>query len=677
MTPAGALTASNATITGTVTASAGSIGGWAINSSYLGATNVGLAPADFPFYAGAAYDFRSSAPFRVTTAGVLTATSGSVGGWTLGANSLAGGNATLHNSGYLSLGTGNDIARLDAADATYRLWAGHTTAASAPFRVTKAGALTASNANITGTINATAGNFTGSVYVGVAAPRIHIDGVNKRIESTNFASGTSGFRIEGETGNAEFNNVVLRGVLTATAIQYGYVLATNGSIVVVKAAGRSLNSFSAPKEGIGTLDIEDPDGMTHAAAGGLWAVNDVIRLQEPLAGDFWGAVTAKTDMTTYWQLAVEDRSTSGNGTFPAGAAVLNYGQSGDGVVRITADASNSPYISIATHAGSPWLSLTERARLGNLTGVSGASGYGLWTDNGYFTGAVNASAGAIGGWTIASGHLYAGSGSNRAGLQPASYPFYAGSETPASAPFRVTPAGALTAIAGNIAGWTLATTRLSWNDGNQGIGMATYNDTDGFAFWAGDYRPAYAEFRVSNNGALFASSATITGSITANSGSIAGALTMGGSGSISDGSNFKLDAGGLILATGVTNAFTFKSGLTGGTYAQIYSNGSSGLNVDGTAYPLYLNSGQNLSLNASAGSSSYALLLKANGGTVVEVQPNELGFFGATPVTRPAAYTFTNGTTDRTINCDSTTVAELADVVYTLWSDLRNLGLLQ
>jgi hypothetical protein len=69
----------------------------------------------------------------------------------------------------------------------------------------------------------------------------------------------------------------------------------------------------------------------------------------------------------------------------------------------------------------------------------------LWATSADITGTITASAGSIAGWTIASGHLYSGTGANRTGLQPASYPFYAGSETPAAAPFRVTQAGALTA----------------------------------------------------------------------------------------------------------------------------------------------------------------------------------------------------------------------------------------
>lgn len=48
----------------------------------------------------------------------------------------------------MTLGTGNDVAIVSASDATYRFWAGHATAASAPFSVTKGGAMYASNATM-------------------------------------------------------------------------------------------------------------------------------------------------------------------------------------------------------------------------------------------------------------------------------------------------------------------------------------------------------------------------------------------------------------------------------------------------------------------------------------------------------------------------------------------------
>lgn len=548
------------------------------------------------------------APFRVNqqgeawltnahVSGELTALSGTVGGWVINGDSLSKNNTTLHSGGYLNLGTGNDVARIDASNSIYRLWVGHADAATAPFSVTKWGALLASNATITGTItanggsiagwtiaeghlytgsgtgrtglrpvdfpfyaggedpaqaqfrvsssgvltaneayitgtiNAGAGDITGNLYVGSSDPRIVIDGTRKFVESTNFASGTSGFRLNGVTGDAEFNNITARGVLAVSVLQYGYILATNGTIWVTRAAGRTLSALAVPGGASSAIDVEDPEGMPHSSAGALWLTGHVIRVREPMIGDYWGTVSSKTDMGTYWRLTITKQYSFGSGTIPIGAAILNYGTSGDGVVRITADANDSPYISIATHSGSPWTTLTERARLGNLTGISGASGYGLWTDNGYFTGTVYANAGLIGGWTIEHDRLI----TSTVGMSPADYPFYAGVTftNRAAAPFRVTPAGVLTATSGTVGGWTLAETSLTGGNAtlhNSGyLSLGTGDDIarlDAFdatyRLWIGNSAAESALFKVSKAGVLTASGVSISGSITATSGTFGG-----------------------------------------------------------------------------------------------------------------------------------------------------------
>lgn len=54
----------------------------------------------------------------------------------------------------------------------------------------------------------------------------------------------------------------------------------------------------------------------------------------------------------------------------------------------------------------------------------------------------------------------------------------------------------------------------------------------------------------------------------------------------------------------------------------------------------------------------------------------KLGFFNATPVVQPSAYTTSNVTTDRTYDANATTLDEVADVLGTLISDLKSLGLI-
>jgi len=87
--------------------------------------------------------------------GNLTATAGSIGGWTIGATSL-------------TAGTGATTVGLDSGGTNPALYAGSATPASAPFRVSNAGKLTASDIVATGTINAQAGYLSAGVYVDTA-----------------------------------------------------------------------------------------------------------------------------------------------------------------------------------------------------------------------------------------------------------------------------------------------------------------------------------------------------------------------------------------------------------------------------------------------------------------------------------------------------------------------------
>lgn len=84
-----------------------------------------------------------------------------ISGWTLGATTLTGGNATLDSAGQLILGTSNNVAVISASDSTYRIWVGNAAAGSAAFSVTKAGVMSATGATISGTVTASSGTIGG------------------------------------------------------------------------------------------------------------------------------------------------------------------------------------------------------------------------------------------------------------------------------------------------------------------------------------------------------------------------------------------------------------------------------------------------------------------------------------------------------------------------------------
>lgn len=66
-----------------------------------------------------------------------------------------------------------------------------------------------------------------------------------------------------------------------------------------------------------------------------------------------------------------------------------------------------------------------------------------------------------------------------------------------------------------------------------------------------------------------------------------------------------------------------------------------------------------------------------NGLVVGDKTDAKLGFFGKAPASRPAAYTVTNWTSDKAMDCDTAADAEIADVLGTVINDLITLGLLQ
>lgn len=94
-------TADTLTVKGSITATTGAIGGFSIGSDYIrdAANSFGLASTvtggdDVRFWAGDTYANRATAPFRVTEAGVVTATSATISG-TITASQIEGGNFTI------------------------------------------------------------------------------------------------------------------------------------------------------------------------------------------------------------------------------------------------------------------------------------------------------------------------------------------------------------------------------------------------------------------------------------------------------------------------------------------------------------------------------------------------------------------------------------------------------
>ena len=201
---------------------AGKVGGWSVNSNaiYRGTegaddtytTNNG----DITFGAGwiSAKQFKIASNGNATFKGNLTGATGTF------SDTVSGATIT---GGTISIGSSNNIFKADSNG----IYLGNATFASAPFRVTPGGALTATNATITGVITAESG------FIGTAAAGWSI--ASNKIFNTNIDIDNANNRIDFKSGG------VVKTRIKSGAVNIG---STSTTSVTVSGAGSDLTSLS-------------------------------------------------------------------------------------------------------------------------------------------------------------------------------------------------------------------------------------------------------------------------------------------------------------------------------------------------------------------------------------------------------------------------------------------------
>lgn len=261
----GTMVATAATLTGTVTANtltannAGSIAGWTIDSAKLSQGNTGIGNSGvYRFWSGN-LGSPSLSNFSVDSSGNVLAAGGTIAGMSVDSAKMTVGNAGVGSSG------------------GYNFWSGNSTPSSAPFRVSTAGALTASSSTITGAVTATSGSFTGSITTsnidanGGTMAGLTIDGTltigtggsiawnsGSSITSTVMtlkASGTVGFTMKDSGGTT-------RGTVEADAS--GMYVYGNGSFLAVGRSGAT-SKMSFTSNGIESAGKFYPGNGTSSA----------------------------------------------------------------------------------------------------------------------------------------------------------------------------------------------------------------------------------------------------------------------------------------------------------------------------------------------------------------------------------------------------------------------------
>ena len=158
----------------------------------------------------------------------------------------------------LTVGAGDKIFRVT----NLGQWMGATAYANAPYKVSMAGVLTCTGANVSGTIVATSGRIanwyitTNSITDDASEPAakvsihstnslirlgpttgnyITLDGANQRIRSSNYVSGALGAGFTLEPDLLETGNIRARGKITTSVFEYNSISAVSGDLLISMA----------------------------------------------------------------------------------------------------------------------------------------------------------------------------------------------------------------------------------------------------------------------------------------------------------------------------------------------------------------------------------------------------------------------------------------------------------
>ena len=418
----GEVTGSKALFTG------GKIGGFTMTAAQLsggsGTDFIGLVPGTGIQMGNETF---SSAPFSVTKAGVLKATSGTIGGFTLGTNTLTATNFILNPAAKrITLGTGNNIF---IADGDEGIQLGHASFASAPFSVDLAGRIKATEGEIGG-FGISSTKITGSNIV--------IDSAGS-IQTSDYASDLKGWKISADfNGFAEFENAKIRGTLSTAVFEKETVNAVGGQLYVANSTALTA-SVANPSGNYTKLDAT----MSVVNVSGF-SQDEILSLKKVsntgFSTEYVKVISAsRNDPGSDTNLSGELFLTRSYGSsFPIGVSgslgdtpggaqsysgsqvIVSTGKIGTGYIRLNANPNDqaTPYMDIVERTGSGVYDVDLKVRLGDLKGLanskyvfgSSTPGFGLATTNVFLQGGIIANTGSIAGINMEAGKLFTGAG---------------------------------------------------------------------------------------------------------------------------------------------------------------------------------------------------------------------------------------------------------------------------
>lgn len=385
-------------------------------------------------------------------------------------------------------------------------------------------------------------------------------------------------KIDGADATAILNELTVLSTLRAKEYELDHVQNLGGTFMVspsfICTEGSTSVTVSAISDSEVTFVIKDNATLTKTEiATASWVLNSQIKLSgkigNAILANATGTITKSVDTNNHTITVKVDVGSSTVGNF-----TVNTTYSGSQVSKLALmmirNASGyrlGIYLeSYSSENKKPVINIFDgsdtnpKVVLGKLDGTPkvnniSPTGYGLYSDNAFLKGTIIATSGTIGGFTLSTNSIQNGAlgqdgsvmmslGSNNSASIGDSgningWTFTAGSK------FGVTKNGAMYATSGKIGGFNIDSTYLQSSDNTVGL-SASASD---WAFWAGGADISTAKFRVNHAGQLWATSATITGNITATSGTIGGCSIKNNVLQIANANINSIDAGKITSGT--------------------------------------------------------------------------------------------------------------------------------
>lgn len=275
----------------------------------------------------------------------ISATSGTIAGFTIAAQTITGTGLILSSLGNASLALG-------------------TTPPSSP---TTGTGLYLDKTGVFG-LASNVQNFILSATDGsITANKGTIGGTtitSTTLGSSGFVTGSTGYQINSSTGIAEFYNIIVRGIIRTAVFEKDVVSAVGGQLIITNADALASDMTALDSA---TLTIK---------ANTTFAVNDILYSKNETDEEYF-RVTSIASAPTYsvTRDLAGAYSANNNPTWKAGTAIVKLGKSdgastfSGGYLRLLGEGTNSPRYSVYKRTGIAYNAITEYVGLGNLNGL--------------------------------------------------------------------------------------------------------------------------------------------------------------------------------------------------------------------------------------------------------------------------------------------------------------------